>query len=56
MSFDDDSGDDDKNDDRKKDSFHFDRHTPEYREQFQQITEEMHAKCPVAWTDVYDGH
>src|ERR1700712_3862844 len=43
-------------DDRKKNSFHFDRHTPEYREQFQEITEDMHAKCPVAWTDVYDGH
>jgi cytochrome P450 len=42
--------------DRKKDNFHFDRHTPEYREKFQDITEEMHAKCPVAWTDVYDGH
>ncbi|OPX12742.1 cytochrome P450 [Mycobacterium sp. AT1] len=41
---------------RKKNNFHFDRHTPEYREQFQQITEEMHAKCPVAWTDAYDGH
>lgn len=41
---------------RKKNTFHFDRHTPEYREQFQQITEEMHAKCPVAWTDAYDGH
>jgi cytochrome P450 len=43
-------------DDRKKNRYHFDRHTPEYREQFQNITEEMHAKCPVAWTDVYDGH
>ncbi len=43
-------------DDRKKNNFHFDRHTPEYREQFQDITEEMHTTCPVAWTDVYDGH
>ena len=42
--------------DRKKNRYHFDRHTPEYREQFQDITEEMHAKCPMAWTDVYDGH
>ena len=41
---------------RKKNSYHFDRHTPEYREQFGKITEEMHAKCPMAWTDVYDGH
>lgn len=43
-------------DERKKARYHFDRHTPEYREQFESITEEMHAKCPVAWTDTYDGH
>ncbi len=43
-------------DDRKKNNLHFDRHTPEYREQFQDITEAMHATCPLAWTDVYDGH
>ncbi|MBH0776562.1 cytochrome P450 [Nocardia bovistercoris] len=42
--------------DRKTNRYHFDRHTPEYRHQFQQITEEMQAKCPVAWTDTYDGH
>ncbi len=40
----------------RRTSYHFDRHTPEYREQFDEITEEMHAKCPMAWTDVYDGH
>jgi cytochrome P450 len=43
-------------DGRKKNTYHFDRHTPEYREQFGKITEEMQAKCPMAWTDVYDGH
>jgi len=43
-------------DERKKETFHFDRHTPEYRLQFEQITEEMQAKCPVAWTDTYNGH
>ncbi len=42
--------------DRKKNRYHFDRHTPEYRGQFEKITEEMHEKCPVAWTDTYDGH
>ena len=42
--------------DRKKNRYHFDRHTPEYRLQFEEITEEMHNKCPMAWTDVYDGH
>jgi cytochrome P450 len=36
--------------------YHFDRHRPEYREQFEAITHEMHEKCPLAWTDTYDGH
>jgi cytochrome P450 len=43
-------------DDRKKHQVHFDRHTPEYRHQFEQITHELHAKCPIAWTDTHDGH
>jgi cytochrome P450 len=42
--------------DRKKNRYHFDRHTAEYRMQFEAVTEEMHAKCPVAWTDTYKGH
>ncbi|MFC8043830.1 cytochrome P450 [Nocardia sp. NPDC057353] len=36
--------------------FHFDRYAPEYREKFQEITEEMQGECPLAWTDTYDGH
>ncbi len=42
--------------DRERNRYHFDRHTPEYRVQFEKITEEMHAKCPVAWSDTYGGH
>ena len=42
--------------DRKRNRYRFDRHTPEYREQFETITQEMHQKCPVAWSDTYDGH
>ncbi|MFD0854139.1 hypothetical protein ACFQ07_18020, partial [Actinomadura adrarensis] len=42
--------------DRKKNRYHFDRHTPEYRARFADITQEMHEKCPVAWSDTYDGH
>jgi cytochrome P450 len=42
--------------DRKKNRYHFDRNAAEYRSEFKQITEEMHAKCPMAWTDTYDGH
>ena len=41
---------------RKKNSYHFDRHSSEYRSQFKVITEEMHAKCPIAWTETYGGH
>lgn len=36
--------------------FHFDRHTPEYRDRFTDITTEMHGTCPLAWTDTYGGH
>ncbi|MGW6421471.1 cytochrome P450 [Nocardia sp. NPDC055053] len=42
--------------DRKANRYHFDRHTPEYRHRFTEITHDLHAKCPVAWTDTYDGH
>ena len=42
--------------DRKKNRYHFDRHTPEYRGQFETITAEMLSKCPIAWSDTYDGH
>ncbi len=36
--------------------YHFDRHTPEYRLKFAEITKDMQEKCPVAWTDTYEGH
>ncbi len=42
--------------DRKKNRYHFDRHSPEYRSQFESITKEMHAKCPMAWSETYGGH
>ncbi|WP_280385491.1 cytochrome P450 [Nocardia wallacei] len=42
--------------DRKKNRYHFDRHTPEYRHRFVEITQEMQAECPVAWSDTYGGH
>ena len=42
--------------DRQKPAYHFDRNAAEYRSQFKQITEEMHAKCPMAWTETYGGH
>jgi cytochrome P450 len=36
--------------------YHFDRHAPDYRDRFTEVTKELHGKCPVAWTDTYDGH
>jgi cytochrome P450 len=41
---------------RGEHSFHFDRHTPQYRDQFQAITSELQAHCPLAWSDTYGGH
>jgi len=43
-------------DDRKKCPIHFDRHTPEYRHEFESTTRELQATCPVAWSDTYGGH
>lgn len=42
--------------DRKKNRYHFDRHAPEYRGRFEEITKDLHATCPLAWTDTYEGH
>jgi cytochrome P450 len=41
---------------RSRRVYHFDRHTPEYREQFLTITRELQRQCPIAWTDTYGGH
>lgn len=41
---------------RKSCRHHFDRHTTEYRHQFESITDDMHARCPIAWSDTYGGH
>lgn len=36
--------------------FQFDRHAPDYRDKFLDITEEMQSKCPMAWSDTHGGH
>ncbi len=46
----------DEDTERKQNHYHFDRHTPGYRERFTDVTAEMLDKCPVAWSDTYDGH
>lgn len=49
---------DDVDDDQRKSAhrYHFDRHAPDYHENFEAITQDMQAKCPIAWTDTYEGH
>jgi cytochrome P450 len=42
--------------DRKQHPYHFDRHTPEYRARFEEITQEMQTRCPIAWSDTHGGH
>ncbi|HEX3711942.1 MAG TPA: cytochrome P450 [Trebonia sp.] len=41
---------------RKQRRYHYDRHEPGYRGEFEAITAEMLTKCPVAWSDTYGGH
>ena len=41
---------------RKAKSYHFDRHAPDYRDHFEEITQELHQKCPVAWSETHGGH
>jgi cytochrome P450 len=36
--------------------FHFDRHSPDYIDHFQELTHELQARCPIAWTETYGGH
>jgi cytochrome P450 len=43
-------------DERKQDRYYFDRHTPEYRHRFEEVTREMQETCPIAWSDSYGGH
>jgi cytochrome P450 len=43
-------------DDRKKNPVPFERHSSEYRENFEQITRELQEKSPLAWSDSYGGH
>ncbi len=41
---------------RKQNRYPFDRHAADYRENFLDISHEMQEKCPVAWSDTYNGH
>jgi cytochrome P450 len=43
-------------DEREKQTIDFDRHSAAYRTDFVEITEELHSRCPVAWTDQHGGY
>ncbi|KUI34849.1 cytochrome [Mycobacterium sp. IS-1590] len=45
-----------REDTRKQPRIEFDRHTPEFRQRFDDIAQEMHQRCPVAWNDTYGGY
>ncbi len=36
--------------------FHFDRHTPDYIDHFEELTHELQSRCPIAWTETHGGH
>ncbi|GAB89752.1 cytochrome P450 [Gordonia rhizosphera] len=40
----------------KKCPVDYERHGPHFREEFVEKTHELHAKCPIAWTEAYGGH
>lgn len=42
--------------DNKSCPYQFDRHAADYRDNFERITHDLHAKCPVAWSPTYGGH
>ncbi|GAA5056903.1 cytochrome P450 [Thermocatellispora tengchongensis] len=41
---------------RKKHRISLDRHSPRYRLEFERLSDELHAKCPVAWNETHGGY
>ena len=41
---------------RKRHRVEFDRHGTAYRTDFEQITDDLHTRCPVAWTENHGGY
>jgi cytochrome P450 len=35
---------------------HMNRHSPSYRLDFEELTDEFHAQCPMAWNDTHGGY
>jgi cytochrome P450 len=42
--------------DRKCPAISLDRHSTRYRVDFEELTDEFHAQCPMAWNDTHDGY
>jgi cytochrome P450 len=43
-------------DDDRKPTISLDRHATRYRTEFEQLADEYHGKCPVAWNEAHDGY
>jgi cytochrome P450 len=43
-------------DELKKCPIDYERHSPDFRVEFVERTHELHAKCPIAWTQSYEDH
>ncbi|MFF0815042.1 cytochrome P450 [Rhodococcus sp. NPDC003318] len=43
-------------DDLKRCPIDFERHGPRFRDEFAEKAQELHAKCPLAWSESYEGH
>ncbi|MFC5752424.1 cytochrome P450 [Actinomadura rugatobispora] len=41
---------------RKRPAISLDRHSTRYRVEFEQLTDEFHGRCPVAWNDTHGGY
>ncbi|GAA0960070.1 cytochrome P450 [Actinocorallia libanotica] len=41
---------------RKRPAISLDRLSPRHRVEFERITDELHAGCPLAWNDMHGGH
>jgi cytochrome P450 len=54
MTIDEARGPDTPTDDRPR--IVLDRHSPAYRTDFEALTDELHAKCPVAWNQTHGGY
>jgi cytochrome P450 len=41
---------------RQQPRISLDRHSPRYRTEFEALTDDYHARCPVAWNEDHGGH